>query len=235
MRSIYVFGSFFGFETMNGYAMHGNVKYHPLLVEYSAVTQTSETNHGRPTAPMAVPVATHSRRYLSRWNPRIESVRFLNILATMAHLGNFLGISILYAMNKNDVVFELNWNQLTFAMFQDEDFVNATSYYSMACPTNGVVDSQGFATKCGDSFTYNFQGFLAYMTVQRTGLWLSVTTLVASFFALSFLFEGYWAMNGRAYTYAITTPGAFNFLRYIEYSFSASVMLLLLALQCGVW
>ena len=223
---------------MNGYTIYNknNNNNNPVYIEYTAMT-TSE-HEGR-HIPMAVPIAqtlkVAERQYLSRWKPRMTSVRLLNILATMLHFGNFLGIVILHVMNKKDVVYELNWNQLAFTNFTREEGKNASTYYHMACPATGVPDDSGRETPCGDSFALNFQEFTVFTVVQRTGLWLSVTALVASFFALSFTFEGFWAINGSYYTCVVTTPGAFNYLRYIEYSFSASVMILLLALQCGIW
>eukprot|EP00961_Rhodomonas_salina_P294571 3934694-Rhodomonas_salina.1 len=57
------------------------------------------------------------------------------------------------------------------------------------------------------------------MVLKPSGLYVSVTAIVASFFLLSAVFQAMW-----------TGP-----MRFVEYSLSASTMIILLALQTGIW
>ncbi len=63
---------------------------------------------------------------------------------------------------------------------------------------------------------------------------LSTTALVAGFAVLSCVFQSYWVFNYDQYL-RLLQYGGVNTIRYYEYSISASLMLVLIAVQVGLW
>lgn len=80
---------------------------------------------------------------------------------------------------------------------------------------------------------------------EDAGAQLNIAFLSISFFALSFLFQGMvnWAGRGWKHLYHDMFPdpptaagvGSINYLRYVEYSISASVMMLGISLVSGIY
>lgn len=79
-----------------------------------------------------------------------------------------------------------------------------------------------------------FQGVRIEPQLRGVGVSLSTTALVCAFSVLSALWQGYWAVDMRMYV-GILAYGGVNAARYVEYSVSASVMLVLIALEVGLW
>lgn len=78
------------------------------------------------------------------------------------------------------------------------------------------------------------QGMRVEPWVQSVQVSLSTTALVAGFAVLSCVFQSYWVFNHDKYMQLLQHGGT-NSVRYYEYSISASLMLVLIALQVGLW
>jgi hypothetical protein len=79
-----------------------------------------------------------------------------------------------------------------------------------------------------------FKGMRIQPEVRGVGMWLSTTGMVCAFAVLSCVFQAYWVFNFEGYLRLLSCGGV-NAVRYLEYSVSASVMLVLIAVEVGLW
>eukprot|EP00961_Rhodomonas_salina_P108959 1466593-Rhodomonas_salina.2 len=142
----------------------------------------------------------------------VSAVGFWNSVAVGVHFVNALSILVLASANERNPVYHLTYEGLYYTRAGNSssgDIVFAGDTDMAVTIDTSVLPSHKF----GPDIT-------VYATLlQSEALAVSVPGVVVAFFTLSAVFQG-------LYT---------NSFRFVEYSFSASIMVLLMMLQVGIW
>ena len=162
------------------------------------------------------------RRLKSRARePKKSSTRPYLIVAyaaTAAHLLNLVGMLVIY------------WSGFDGQKKRDSCFQTTVRFLKWSRVSNETVPS----TSCGASSSFNTSdGIFRIEESSQLTTQYSLHWLIVLFHALSFIFQGV-VLVPRCYDYEKRIDKGTNSVRFFEYSISASVMLICLALLNGI-
>ena len=137
-----------------------------------------------------------------------------NVAACVIHLGQMAVMGFLYLSERRDLVYPLYASYTSWVSNP-----NSTEAIENACrPTRGI-----------DDFGGNMRVTPAW---RHSGLSLSLHWMMFGFFALSGIFQGLAAATPYAPWKGVVST---SILRFVEYAFSASLMIASIGLQIGIF